>query len=180
MRTGLLLALALLGAPAHLTAQAQADTIPAAASALPVGATRPATPAAVSTSGRAKLCDRLDVFDHYTGRGAVWGGVVGVVAGTVWSIRTSSESDAGLAAPMFFLVGPVMGGGYGAGAGALAGLGKWGWDAARGHAWRAGPRDRARREGLLCEGVAPVKQSALLVPVMPAARVIASLAPGLR
>lgn len=168
MRTRFLLAL--LGAPVGLVAQA--DMIPAAVAPSPVGATRPVAPAPDSTPRRAtrreRICDRLDVSDHYTTRPAIWGAVIGAVGGTVWAVRTSSESPS-LTAPAFFLIGPTMGSAYGLGAGIVGGLGWWGWDAAHGRTWRPGRRVRARRDGLLCEGIGVTRAPLFRAPAMPAA-----------
>ena len=134
MRT-LLLVLVLLGAPAALAAQA--DSV--------------AAPAVDSTPRIVMFCDWLDVSDHYL-RSAIWGGVIGVVAGTSWAIARSSRPDAGLLGIADFMIGPVMGGAMGVGGGMVVEFGTWGWDSAHGRQWRPGARDRAQRAGLLCGG----------------------------
>ena len=152
MRLRFVLVLALAGAPARLAAQA--DTVPAAMMPLPVAATRAVPPDSTRPSRRAILCDRMDVMDHYTGTAAIWGGAIGAAAGLGWAIvQSQRHPEKGLVGVGDFLVGPTIGGAYGVGAGALAGLGKWGVDHARRRAWRPGPRDRARRQGLLCRAV---------------------------
>ena len=98
----------------------------------PAAATRP-VPATARATGAADLRRTIEEFDHYVGRGAVWGGVVGVLAGTGWAIAQSRQQDATLVGVGDFLVGPIIGGAYGVGAGMVVGLGWWGWDHARGH-----------------------------------------------